>query len=169
MLNQSRKRARLAQKFEDTKTAIANNGDKSTESHNGHTQNEDVNQETPVPESSGTGLAENVEPSVQSNSSETSKSMTSRLTGSNLQDKIKNFLRTEIKNPADKTSEPDAASKINNEYYLDDEYTDHFMPLQVDTSDVAGELVQVKSQDFLQGLHFVILKKRWKCFFWIFK
>lgn len=146
LLNQSRKRARLAQKFEDTKTAITGDGDKATDSQNGfngQTPNEDVNQEMPVPESSGAGSAENVQSSEQSNSSETSKSLTSRLTASNLQDKIKNFLRAEIKNPADKNGEPDAASKINNEYYLDDEYTDHFLPQKVDTSDVAGELVQV--------------------------
>lgn len=141
----------MAQKFEDTKTVVTSvvNDDKSSNSKNSentsndeHLQSTDAeHQETS--ECNGIGNVDNAETSNQSNSNDTVKSFTSKLTSGNLQDKIKNFLRTEIKQPIEKMMESDAASKINSEYYLDDEYTEHYLPQQVDTSDVVGEMVQV--------------------------
>lgn len=157
LLNQSRKRARMAQKFEDTKTALTNEfADKSKET-NGlpneepdtkEQSEESTNQETIDLDSN---KANNVESFEQNDTNEVPKSMSSKLTPSNLQDRIRNFLRSE-KHPSEKSSEPDAASKINSEFYLDDEYTDHFLPNRVDTCDVAGEMIQVN--DFLSFLNF---------------
>lgn len=142
----------MAQKFEDTKTAITNEivekikettgfGLSNDESNaKEQTQSEEpANQETIEADSNKTNDGESLE---SGDMNEVPKSMGSKLTPGNLQDRIRNFLRSE-KNPSEKNGEPDAASKINSEYYLDDEYTDHFLPQQVDTSDVAGEMVQV--------------------------
>lgn len=145
----------MAQKFEDTKAAMANeNGDKSSEAHEskvssndvngpkGHTQNEEpVNQEVIGSDSDNAKKPKNMETSEQSETCDVTKS--SKLNASNLQDKIKNFLRTETKQATDKNHEVDVSAKINSEYYLDDEYTEHFLPQQVDTTEVAGELIQV--------------------------
>lgn len=144
----------MAQKFEETKTAlIFDGGEKSTKSKEFNSQdgssndersqsNETENRETP--DSNKKAVAtDNAELSDQSDSFDAAKSFASKLTAGNLQDKIKNFLRTEIKQPEKSNSEPDAASKINSEYYLDDEYTEHYLPQQVDTSDVVGEIIQV--------------------------
>lgn len=102
-----------------------------------------VSHESGGVDSNATNHIKNIESNDQNDSNGVSKSMASKLTPSNLQDRIKNFLRTEIKQPSDKNVETDAASKINSEYYLDDEYTEHYLPQQVDTTDVAGEMVQV--------------------------
>lgn len=156
----------MAQKFEDTKTALTNDiADKSKET-NGlpndetdtkeHVQNdESTNQETIGIDSNKTN---NVETLESNDKNEVSKSVSSKLTPNNLQDRIRNFLRSE-KQPSEKSSEPDVASKINSEYYLDDEYTEHFIPQQVDTSDVAGEMIQV----FHFDLKFIEIKQK-KCF-----
>lgn len=152
LLNQSRKRARMAQKTEDPKPAASNEaGEKSTDLSNGDVpsgkeatpKTETENQEVPMPETNGPNVAEHTE-SLESNTAiDATKSFASKITASNLQDKIKHFIRTEIKQPIEKLYESDAQAKINSEFYLDDEYTDHFLPTQVDTSDVVGEMIQV--------------------------
>lgn len=152
LLNQSRKRAR---KCEDNKTTVTNeNGDKSSTSSSSNDaqessaanvhSDEPVNQEV-VTESdaNSSSLTKNIAAFEQSEQlQEVTKTI--KLTANNLQDRIKNFLRTEIKQPTDKNQEVDVSAKINSEYYLDDEYTDHFLPQQVDTSEVAGQLIQVR-------------------------
>lgn len=102
---------------------------------------EQNNQETGEPESNN--CSKGVESNEEKDTNEVPKSIASKLTPSNLQDRIKCFLRTEIKQPTEKNAETDAASKINSEYYLDDECTEHFLPQQVDTCDVVGEMIQV--------------------------
>lgn len=150
LLNQSRKRARTAQKFEETKNSMTNEcTDRPKEVPKSRiTTNEEsdteanVNHESSGHDSNGTNCSKNIELSDQSD--EVPKSMASKLTAINLQDRIKNFLRAEIKQPNEKNAvETDVASKINSEYYLDDEYTEHYLPQQVDTADVVGEMVQV--------------------------
>lgn len=144
----------MAQKFEDTKTALTNDiTDKSKQINGLSGEGIDVKEQTQSEESTNhetieadSNKSNNVESFEQNDSNEVPKSMVEKLTPSNLQDRIRNFLRSE-KHPSEKSSEPDAASKINSEFYLDDEYTDHFLPLQVDTSDVVGEMIQVKLLD----------------------
>lgn len=146
----------MAQRFEDTKTVLTSvvNDDKSSNSQNSENSSNDEQLQTTDAENQDTsgcnGITnvDNVESIDQSDSNDTVKSFTSKLTAGNLQDKIKNFLRTEIKQPIEKLMESDAASKINSEYYLDDEYTEHYLPQQVDTSDVVGEMVQVNEIQF---------------------
>lgn len=154
----------MAQKYEESKTTVASDvkshdgGEKSTNAQTSDSSsnseqtksNEIENQETT--ERNGIASTENnMDAEEQSDSSDGVKSFTSKLTAANLQDKIKNFLRSELKQPNEKSSEPDAASKINSEFYLDDEYTEHYLPQQIDTSDVIGEMVQVRNI-----LHFTI-------------
>lgn len=139
----------MAQKFEDTKTAMTNeNGDKSSENNamsndsKGQTLNEEpMNQEIVTSDSDNANLPKNTESNEQSGANDVTKS--SKLSANNLQDRIKNFLRSDTKQQTDKNQEVDVSAKINSEYYLDDEYTEHFLPQQVDTTDVAGELIQV--------------------------
>lgn len=139
----------MAQKFEDTKTAMTNeNGDKSSESNamsndsKGQTLNEEpMNQEIVTSDSDNANLPKKTESNEQSEANDVTKS--SKLSANNLQDRIKNFLRSDTKQQTDKNQEVDVSAKINSEYYLDDEYTEHFLPQQVDTTDVAGELIQV--------------------------
>lgn len=154
LMNQSRKRARMAQKFEDTKTAMSTENpiDKSTEppetnslDENGlkdqvESAEEPLNQETNSSDANSTNTG-NVELFEQNEN--VPKSLASKLNPSNLQDRIRNFLRSESKQSTEKSGEFDAAAKINSEYYLDDEYTDHFLPQQVETSDVVGDIIQV--------------------------
>lgn len=104
--------------------------------------NELENQQKPISIDANGGVSnsENVE---TCNTGGSPKSFQSKLTAANLQDKIKNFLRSETKQSVDRSGESEAATKINSEYYLDDEYTEHFLPQQVDTSDVVGQIVQV--------------------------
>lgn len=161
LLNQSRKRARIAQKCEDTKPAQKNdggekksnsdlpNGDVSAAAKEPLQTNETEHQQKSISIDANGGVSniENVE-ALDSNGSP--KSFASKLTATNLQDKIKNFLRSESRQPTEKSNESEAASKINSEFYLDDEYTEHFRPQQVDTGDVVGQIVQVnKSQHIL--------------------
>lgn len=145
----------MAQKFEETKTALT------SESHEKSTNSQDINSHDGSsndvrPQNNETENRESLDSNIQTSATESNgesseqndpfdaaKSFANKLTSGNLQDKIKNFLRTEIKQPTEKSSEPDAASKINSEFYLDDEYTEHYLPQQVDTSDVVGEMVQV--------------------------
>lgn len=139
----------MAQKFEDTKTAMTNeNGDKSSENNamsndsKGQTLNEEpMNQEIVTSDSDNANLPKKTESNEQSEANDVTKS--SKLSANNLQDRIKNFLRSDTKQQTDKNQEVDVSAKINSEYYLDDEYTEHFLPQQVDTTDVAGELIQV--------------------------
>lgn len=104
--------------------------------------NEIANQQKPtsIDANGSVSNIENIETCISGGSP---KSFQSKLTAANLQDKIKNFLRSEMKQPIDKSGESEAATKINSEFYLDDEYTDHFLPQQVDTCDVVGQIVQV--------------------------
>lgn len=139
----------MAQKFEDTKTAMTNeNGDKSSENNamsndsKGQTLNEEpMNQEIVTSDSDNANLPKKTESNEQREANDVTKS--SKLSANNLQDRIKNFLRSDTKQQTDKNQEVDVSAKINSEYYLDDEYTEHFLPQQVDTTDVAGELIQV--------------------------
>lgn len=139
----------MAQKFEDTKTAMTNeNADKSSEKNatsndsKKQTLNEEpMNQEIVTSDSDNANLPKNTESNEQSGANDVTKS--SKLSANNLQDRIKNFLRSDTKQQTDKNQEVDVSAKINSEYYLDDEYTEHFLPQQVDTTDVAGELIQV--------------------------
>lgn len=156
LLNQSRKRARMAQKFEETKSALTFTAEltakltnsQNVNAHDGslndvRSQNHETENRESLDSNVQNSAADNAESSEQSDPFDAAKSLANKFTSGNLQDKIKNFLRTEIKQPTEKNSEPDAASKINSEFYLDDEYTEHYLPQQVDTCDVVGEMVQV--------------------------
>lgn len=148
----------MAQKFEDTKTAMTNeNADKSSEKNatsndsKKQTLNEEpMNQEIVTSDSDNANLPKNTE-----SNEATDVTKSSKLSANNLQDRIKNFLRSDTKQQTDKNQEVDVSAKINSEYYLDDEYTEHFLPQQVDTTDVAGELIQVTALH----LHFFIQSK----------
>lgn len=151
LLNQSRKRARMAQKCDETKSTDGGdkkstdlpNGDVPTTKDASHT-NEIENQQKPI-SMDANGSVSNMENVEACNTGGSPKSFQSKLTAANLQDKIKNFLRSETKQSSDRSGESEASTKINSEFYLDDEYTDHFLPQQVDTGDVVGQIVQVSS------------------------
>lgn len=156
LLNQSRKRARMVQKCDSPKPAQSMDGGdrKPHDLPNGGVSaaalltNEVENHQKPI-SMEANGSANHIENTEACDASESPKSFPSKLTAANLQDKIKNFLRSEMKQPLDK-AESEAASKINSEFYLDDEYTDHFLPQQVDTGEVVGQIVQV---GFLNAIH----------------
>lgn len=156
LLNQSRKRARTAHKFEETKTVmVSESTERSTEMPENNVTKDDAleqNLENMLQKTIGLNSnTSNVE--VERNENEVPKRVRIKLpenhlsetqfTASNLQNKIKKILRSESKSSSDKNTESEAASKINSEYYLDDEYTDHYLPQQVDTSNIAGQIVQV--------------------------
>lgn len=149
-MNQSRKRARTAQKFEDTKTAMTNeNTERATESPENSASKDDAldkNLENMIQKTIGLNSNERNENEVPKRiriKLPENQVNDTQLTASNLQNKIKKILRSETKSTSEKSGESEAASKINSEYYLDDEYTDHYLPQQVDTADVVGEMVQV--------------------------
>lgn len=157
----------MAQKYEDTKTALpTENIDKSMEAtetdgrFNGENSvkcqdenSELMNQETIELDSNKMNGTINVE-TVEKNDKNvlSTKSINSKLNPNHLQDKIRGFLRSETKQSNERINEPDAASKINSEFYMDDEYTEHFLPRLVDTSDVIGEMVQVIFHTFFGNL-----------------
>lgn len=171
LLNQSRKRARIAQKCDEPKSTPATDaGGSGEKKFNGDLPNGDLsaaaagkdpsqqtseleNQQKPpsIDANDGGNNTENVE-AIDSHGSP--KSFASKLTASNLQDKIKSFLRSETmsRNAAEKSGESEAASKINSEFYLDDEYTEHFLPQQVDTGEVVGQIIQVNSSQLMCSL-----------------
>lgn len=141
----------MAQKLEDTKNTITSEiGEKLAELQSHLASSKATKSETAKTEESvsqGNTSAENskednVETGEQSDS-DASRPLLSKLAPGNLQDKIKDFLRSEIKNSGDNSGVSEAAAKINSEHYLDDEYTEHFLPQQVDTEAVVGEMVQV--------------------------
>lgn len=173
LLNQSRKRARIAQKCDEpqvpkSKEHQAIDGGGSGEKKlNGDLPNGDFtatasakdpsqqssemeNQQKPMSiDANGGGISNNTENVEAFDSHGSPKSFASKLTASNLQDKIKSFLRSETmtRNSAEKSGESEAASKINSEFYLDDEYTEHFLPQQVDTGEVVGQIIQVNCDE----------------------
>lgn len=183
LLNQSRKRARIAQKCDETKSTQANDGGGGSgeKKLNGELPNGELsaattsvkdpsqqasdmeNQQKSMPiEANGGGISNNVENVEAIDSNGSPKSFASKLTASHLQDKIKSFLRSETvtRQAADKSGESEAASKINSEFYLDDEYTEHFLPQQVDTGDVVGQMIQVSCADsctLLASLNLIIV------------
>lgn len=149
----------MAQKCDDTKSAQTNDGSGGEKKSNGDLPNGDVsaaakdqsqqtseleNQQKSISIDANGGIS-NIENVETFDSTESPKSFASKLTASNLQDKIKNFLRSETitRLATEKSGESEAASKINSEFYLDDEYTEHFLPQQVDTGDVVGQIIQV--------------------------
>lgn len=157
----------MAQKFEDTKTALSTeNVDKTMEA----TETDDrineensikvqddnselMNRETIELDSNKMNGTINVKTIEQNDTNVLStKSINSKLNPNHLQDKTRGFLRSEMKQSTERINEPDAASKINSEFYMDDEYTEHFLPRLVDTSDVIGEMVQVIFQTFWKYL-----------------
>lgn len=152
----------MVQKNEDTRSAQASDDGekKSSDLPNGDVlaakeplQTSEMENQQQKPIDANGGGVPNVGNVEVLDSNESPKSFASKLTATNLQDKIKNFLRSEMKQSAEKSIESEASSKINSEFYLDDEYTDHFLPQRVDTDDVVGQIVQVNfdGQTFFQS------------------
>lgn len=141
LLNQSKKRARLAQKFEETKTAITNELEKRSGS-----PSKDRNEEKA---SNFDAKDSNLKRSESSKNIETASSNdeNDKLKG-NLEERIKNFLRakTTTKSVDDSgigtSRQPNPIP--NDDLYIDEEYTDHFLPMKVNTDDVSGVIVQVR-------------------------
>lgn len=181
LLNQSRKRARIAQKCDEPKSAAATDGGVSGEKKlNGDLPNGDLSaaaagkdpsqqtsemenqQKPPSIDANGGGISNNTENVETFDPNASPKSFASKLTASNLQDKIKSFLRSETmsRNSSEKSGESEAASKINSEFYLDDEYTEHFLPQRVDTGEVVGQIIQVNcanSSKLLASLNLIVI------------
>lgn len=151
LVNQSRKRERLARKFEETKTVLSNelNND-STEISAKHSKEAEDNKNNVIFAEESTSSKESIDNqnsgNEQSGSSESKKHKHSKhQSQTHLEDKIKSFLRSKSHSKSSTSDTTSIESKVNDEFYLDDEYTDHFLPIEVDTSDVTGEIVQVKS------------------------
>lgn len=150
LMNQSKKRARLAQKFEETKHAITNELEKRSESPS---EDRIKNENEKVSEHKD--LNKNVEaiPLIKvtndDNQNATIGLGEKDKSKANIEERIKNFLKakTATKSTEDGGSGSTTSSNTGDGTYQDDEYTEHFLPSKVDTDDVAGIIMQV--------LHFV--------------
>lgn len=152
LVNQSRKRERLARKFEETKTVLSNElNDDTTETSAKHTKDAEDNKiisgsNNNVAEENNSTIDNQYSGNEQIASSEPRKHKHSKQQSqTHLEDKIKNFLRSKSHSKSSTSDATSIESKVNDEFYMDDEYTDHFLPIEVDTSDVTGEIVQVKA------------------------
>lgn len=145
LLNQSKKRARLAQKFEETKHAITIELEKRSESPCNDRKNENEK------ESESKDFNKNVEAIPQIKiTNDNNQNATIRLgekdkSKANIEERIKNILKTKTatKSTEDGGSGSTMSSNSGDGTYQDDEYTEHFLPSKVDTDDVAGIIVQV--------------------------
>lgn len=169
LLNQARKRARLAQKFEETKNAITNDSvEKMTENIESGNAEESISQDDKKSVDEANIKIKSIPNAIECTSNERDlNGISKKSTGEeqtkysdskqvNLEDRIKSFLKSKGQNKTvngdaheqslndSKSNSVDAAAKRNDEFYLDDEYTDHFYPTEVDTSEVVGEIVQVR-------------------------
>lgn len=156
LVNQSRKRERLARKFEETKTVLSNelNND-STEISAKHTKEAEDNKNNVIFAEESTSSKESIDNqnsgNEQTGSSESKKHKYSKQQSqTHLEGKIKSFLRSKSHSKSSTSDTTAIESKVNDEFYLDDEYTDHFLPIEVDTSDVTGEIVQVKAYSHMK-------------------
>lgn len=152
LLNQSKKRARLAQKFEETKNAIT------SECFNKRSNSPDKSEKTKAfkdeikdllgsSSASGSGSRsetsdKNVEIVENDGNRKDSVEFEFSKTKANLEEKIKSFLRTKTSKSSEDGGSS-ASTSANDDNYMDDEYTEHFLPSLVDTDDVSGEIVQV--------------------------
>lgn len=144
-MNQSKKRARLAQKFEETKTALTSEcfekrsaSPSKTErfNENKDSKNFDSNKNVEIVIDKCSSNDDNRNAVTESDDSEKSKA--------NLEERIKNFLRTKTVNKSAEDGSNGSTACANEDVYVDDEYTEHFLPTQVDTDDVSGVIVQVR-------------------------
>lgn len=212
-MNQTRKRARMAQKFEETKTIITNdsvddsNKDAPTTgacnenfSNSGETKDRDreenfknicygsdgeqtLKKSKKTPENTNddnqislnghdgdlskkfkNGEREsNADPLIISNTS----------SSANLEDRIKKFLKSKVsdKTTSDSTpqqvgSKSDSTEKVNSkqaeDLYVEDECTEHLLPMEVDTTDIVGNIIQVNNKKLF------LKQKQNKLFFVLF-
>lgn len=144
LLNQSKKRARLAQKFEETKHAITSELEKSSESPTNDRKNGNEKERSEPKD-----LNKNIEaiPPQIKVTNDDNQNATIGLgekdkSKANIEERIKNFLKAKT---AAKSTEDGGSGSTNtgDGTYQDDEYTEHFLPSKVDTDDVAGIIVQV--------------------------
>lgn len=169
LLNQARKRARLEKKFEETKNAITNDSiDKSVENiENPPPEVDDESQETVSYDKKciddANAKTKSISDAAESNSSDRNlNGLSKKNEGDKMGitenesvslDRVKNYLRTKARKSLTNDSQEQTTKDGRNgstEFYLDDEYSDHFHPTEVDTSDIVGEIIQVNNFIFFE-------------------
>lgn len=171
-MNQSRKRERMARKIEETTNAQAKEQEEQTTSSiEAERSNKDVDEklndannisdksngggddkfvtgvdDKPIARVSDKPLTkiENECDQEASGSDEAKTKNSKHHSHGNLEERIKSLWRT--KSPKKMSSIRAAAlnnTKPNDKHYVDDDYTEHFYPAQVDTSEVDAKIVQV--------------------------
>lgn len=191
MLNQARKRARLAQKFEETKTIITNEfaNDTNNDVASASETKEDFSDATLSNERDRKENEKNITFGVESGDPTTSSDVSvdksndnkeNRASNdvdgdpdndddsliinnipppaNNLEDRIKKFLKSKVKEKNSSTEQEFApvengCEKSIDEPYVDDEVTEHLHPTQVDTTEVLGEIVQVSNDKLIDKNH----------------
>lgn len=140
LMNQANKRARLARKFEETKTTIVNEA--GGESGDGDPSEPDNKKSS--------GGSDDVD--ARRDTSDTPPAVP------NLEERIKSFLKMKTLNKSDvypvsaeekaqESSSADAGSTPNGAAKIDieEETTDHLLPSQVDTTELVGDILHVSS------------------------
>lgn len=142
LMNQANKRARLARKFEETKTTITN--DLSSEN-----KSNDPNEMANGKKNSTENGCDDVDAKKDINDSPVV---------TNLEERIKSFLKMKTINKSDvypvsaeeeaqesTSTDTDSTANTNKKIYADieEETTEHLIPSQVDTSEIVGEILHV--------------------------
>lgn len=142
-MNQSKKRARLAQKFEETKHAITSELEKRSESPSNDRKNENEKESEPKDLNKNVEAIPQIKVINDDNHNATIGHGEKDKSKANIEERIKNFLKAKTGAKEDGGSGSTTTSNTGDGSYQDDEYTEHFLPTKVDTDDVAGIIVQV--------------------------
>lgn len=156
LMNQANKRARLARKFEETKTTINEQQTENCERSKANKENSN--------EANGDSVDARVDNGIDA-------------PVTNIEDRLKSFLKMKTLNKADvfpvsadearqesKSSVTEAPT--NGSVEIEEEITEHMFPSQVDTSEIVGDIVHVSPQlSFRDGvrnsIRFIPLGFKW--------
>lgn len=141
-MNQSRKRERLAQRLEETQAHNADGQPSPAGPGDAEPSNKDVADESARPTDSGVGHSE---PGASASSESKAKQWKQQAAATlhcNLEERIKSLWRSKSQKRS-RDAPANATKPYENGEYVDDEYTDHFYPAAVNTSQVDAEIVQV--------------------------